>query len=71
MAEQILRCPYCILNGQPRPMLQRPVWSTCEQCGHIVMPQYAQFKCSCLKCLERREAVLPRFLDTAGRASTS
>jgi hypothetical protein len=53
MAEQILRCPYCILNGQPRPMLLRPVWTICTQCGHIVMPQYADFKCSCRECLER------------------
>jgi rubrerythrin len=52
MAEQILRCPYCILGNDFRPMLQRPDWYVCEQCGHTVIPVDPEFKCSCRKCLE-------------------
>jgi hypothetical protein len=32
MADQIVRCPYCMLSDQPNQMLQRPDWYVCEQC---------------------------------------
>jgi hypothetical protein len=56
MAEQKVRCPYCILGDQLRPMLQRPAWFVCEQCGHTVIPEDSDFKCSCRKCLELNRA---------------
>ena len=52
MAEQIVRCPHCILGNDFRPMVQRPDWYVCEQCGHTVIPVDPEFKCSCRKCLE-------------------
>jgi hypothetical protein len=36
MAEQIVRCPYCMLGDQGKPMLQRPTWYVCERCGHAL-----------------------------------
>ena len=56
MDEKILRCPYCVVGDQLRPMLQRPVWFICEQCGHTVIPEDRDFRCSCRKCLELNQA---------------
>jgi hypothetical protein len=56
MADQIVGCPYCMLGDQREPMLQRPGWSVCEQCGHVAIPEDPDFKCSCRNCLELRRA---------------
>jgi hypothetical protein len=56
MAEQIVRCPYCILGDQSGPMLQRPEWFICEQCGHVVIPDDSDFKCCCRNCLKVKRA---------------
>jgi hypothetical protein len=51
MADQIVRCPYCVLGGECRPMLARAeYWFTCQKCGHIAMPWEPEFKCFCQKC---------------------
>jgi hypothetical protein len=47
MAEQIVRCPDCMLGDQSAPMLQRPAWFICEQCGHIVSPKIQISRPSC------------------------
>jgi hypothetical protein len=51
MADPIVRCPYCMLSDEHKPMLQRPGWHVCEQCGHTVIPEDKDFKCSCRNCL--------------------
>jgi hypothetical protein len=56
MVDQIVRCPYCMLSDQRKPMLQRPEWCVCEQCGHTVIPEDPDFKCSCRNCAVRRAA---------------
>jgi hypothetical protein len=56
MADQSVSCPYCILGDQCKPMLQRPAWFICEQCGHIVIPEDPDFKCSCRDCLKLKRA---------------
>ena len=50
MADQIVSCPYCTLGNEHKPMLQRPGWYVCEQCGHTVIPEDEDFKCSCRNC---------------------
>jgi hypothetical protein len=36
MAEQIVRCPYCILGDDFRPMLPKPGgWFICQKCGEL------------------------------------
>jgi hypothetical protein len=30
MADEIARCPYCVLSDGFRPMLQRPSWLVCD-----------------------------------------
>jgi hypothetical protein len=56
MAEQIVRCPYCMLDNQSGLMLQRPEWLICEQCGHVVIPDDPDFKCGCRDCLKVKRA---------------
>jgi hypothetical protein len=56
MAEQIVRSPYCMLGDQNAPMLRRPAWFICEQCGHIVILEDLEFKCSCRDCLKLKRA---------------
>ena len=36
MADQIVRCPHCILCDQRKAMLQRPGWYVCEQCRYLL-----------------------------------
>jgi hypothetical protein len=56
MAEQIVRCPYCILADDFRPMLRRPDWFICQQCGHITIPDDPEYRCRCQKCRELNRA---------------
>jgi len=57
MAEQIVRCPYCVLGYEFRPMLPKPEgWFICQQCGHTAMPAKSQFRCFCQKCAELHRA---------------
>ena len=51
MVEQIVRCPYCVLGDQFRPMLSRPGgWFICHKCGHTAISEKPEFKCFCQKC---------------------
>jgi len=56
MSEKVFRCPYCVEGDQFRPMLQKPNWFICEQCGHVLLPGDADFKCGCQRCLELERA---------------
>jgi hypothetical protein len=56
MAEQIVCCPDCMLGNQKWPLLQRPGWSVCAQCGHVAIPEDPGFKCSCRNCLKLKRA---------------
>jgi len=50
---QIVRCPYCVLGDDLRPMLPKMGGMfICQKCGHAVVPGNRAFKCSCQKCLE-------------------
>src|SRR5262249_34606270 len=52
MSDQVVRCPYCVLDDQFRPMLRKPDWFVCDKCGHVRLPGDPDFKCACQKCLE-------------------
>ena len=56
MTDNVVRCPYCVFDDQFRPMLKRPIWYICEQCGHTVIPHDPDFKYSCRKCLKLNRA---------------
>ena len=51
MIHEILRCPYCVLANDLRPMLPRAEgWYICTKCGHTVNPNDPNFHCPCDKC---------------------
>jgi len=51
MHEPILRCAYCMLGNEFRPMIIRAEgWSQCESCGHNAMPLDPGFRCTCANC---------------------
>jgi hypothetical protein len=57
MAEQIIRCSYCVLVDRFTPMLPRPGgWFICLECGHTANPENPEFKCFCQKCGELNRA---------------
>jgi hypothetical protein len=47
---EIVRCPYCVLANEFRPMVERPGWYICERCGHTILNDDPQFKCRCQRC---------------------
>ncbi len=51
MLPEIVRCPYCVMGGCFRPMLQRSTgWFLCLGCGHTSLPGDPYAKCSCQRC---------------------
>jgi DNA-directed RNA polymerase subunit RPC12/RpoP len=53
MSQEIVRCPYCVLDSEFRPMLQRSQTSfVCSTCGHMAIPDEPHVKCSCARCRE-------------------
>ena len=50
MADPIVPCPYCTLSDEHKPTSRRPTWYVCEQCGHTVIPEDKDFKCSKCSC---------------------
>jgi hypothetical protein len=57
MLTEIVRCPYCVLGGSFRPMLQRSEESfVCLGCGHTTIRNDAGAKCSCVRCYEMNQA---------------
>jgi len=50
-AEPMLRCAYCWLWNDFRPMIMRAEgWLQCESCGHNAMPLDPEFRCTCANC---------------------
>jgi hypothetical protein len=59
-AEPIIRCPYCRLGNEFRPMTLRiEGWLQCENCGHNTMPMDPEFKCTCSKCAPAQPTNFP------------
>jgi hypothetical protein len=57
MAEEIVRCPYCVLGNEFRPIFSRPGgWFICGKCGHTANPGKPYYTCSCQKCEELNRA---------------
>lgn len=58
MEEIIVRCPFCVLDNDFRPMLSiaRDRY-TCTSCGHITVPRDQGFQCQCGRCTHLRARV--------------
>lgn len=53
MNSKVVRCPYCVLGVQFRPMEARLDGRfVCEKCGHVSFPERTSFQCSCYRCGE-------------------
>jgi hypothetical protein len=53
MSDEIVRCPYCVLGNEFRPMIRRSKnWFICLSCGHLATPNVLYSKCACSKCQE-------------------
>lgn len=51
MSQEIVRCPYCVLDGDFRPMFRRSKKSfVCVNCGHASSPEDPYLKCPCRRC---------------------
>ena len=62
-AESIIRCPYCRVENEFRPMRMRAEgWSQCESCGHNEMPLDPEFRCVCSKCDVSQSHTFPHSL---------
>jgi predicted RNA-binding Zn-ribbon protein involved in translation (DUF1610 family) len=56
MSEEIVRCPYCVMDSEFRPMLRRSrkKWFVCVSCGHTATPDDPYLKCPCSRCREMK-----------------
>jgi len=53
MSLKVVRCPYCVLGVQFRPLVPRLDGTfICEKCGHVSLADGTSFKCSCYRCGE-------------------
>jgi hypothetical protein len=53
MSDEIVRCPYCVLGSEFRPMFrQSRDWFVCVSCGHLATHDNPYLKCPCARCDE-------------------
>lgn len=53
MADQIVRCPYCVGGDHFYPMLEKlKDWFICTRRGHTASLGIANYRCHCRKCQE-------------------
>lgn len=52
MSEEIVRCPFCVMGSEFRPMLRRSRKKgfVCVICGHLATPGDPYLKCPCSRC---------------------
>ena len=50
--ELVIRCPYCLVGIEFRPMLAyKDGRFVCRDCAHTVRPGVNEYRCSCRHCL--------------------
>jgi len=55
MAEPVVRCPYCIVGDEFKPMaINANRRFMCAKCGHLTIPDERNFKCFCWHCAQLR-----------------
>jgi predicted RNA-binding Zn-ribbon protein involved in translation (DUF1610 family) len=52
MPQEIVRCPYCVLGNEFRPMFRKAKKFVCISCGHTATRDAPYSKCGCPKCQE-------------------
>jgi hypothetical protein len=52
MTQPVVRCPYCALGEEFRPMVAHVDGRfTCSKCGHTTSPREKFYQCRCFKCV--------------------
>jgi predicted RNA-binding Zn-ribbon protein involved in translation (DUF1610 family) len=54
MPSPIVRCPYCVLGNEFRPMVRSRKF-ICVSCGHSMLPGGPTSRCGCPKCQEMNQ----------------
>ena len=53
MSQEIIRCPYCVLDSEFRPMLRKSrKLFICVSCAHTAATGGSHLNCSCSRCHE-------------------
>lgn len=54
MDKTVVRCPYCVEDGNFKIMTRRSEagWYICVCCGHTVIPDDPGYRCKCVKCTQ-------------------
>ena len=74
MSQEIIRCPYCVLGSDFRPMFRRSTKSyICVGCGHVASPEGPYLRCDCQRCTQMNRAAsrISRERPEAASAATS
>jgi hypothetical protein len=51
--ETTVRCPYCVLGCEFRPMVAHLDGRyICNRCGHVTRPDDKSYECHCPRCLK-------------------
>src|SRR5690349_2044863 len=59
MDEAVVRCPFCVLDNEFRPMVPGAEGRyVCASCGHVSAPQNKDFHCQCGRCMSLRACVM-------------
>jgi len=72
MSQEIVRCPYCVLGNEFRPMFRQSKKKfLCVSCGHAAKPEEPYAKCACSRCLKlSRLAARCRTSEEAAKAAS-
>jgi hypothetical protein len=76
MDETIVRCPFCVLDNDFRPMVSTASGCyACTSCGHLTVPSDQKFLCPCGRCTSLRARVAsapqPQFWRTQEKPISS
>ena len=52
MAQDTVRCPYCVMGGDFRPMFRGEQSFVCIGCGHVTAPEDPHVRCVCRRCTQ-------------------
>jgi len=71
MTLSVIRCPYCALGVQFRPMVAHLDGRyICDKCGHLALPRDANFRCSCQKCVALQSSRIHRNVSAVLKIKT-
>lgn len=71
MLQEVIRCPYCVLGSEFRPMLRRSKKTfLCLTCGHTSSADDPHSKCSCNRCRKMNRVANQLSRDRGAQAAS-